>query len=174
MIHIIASLLASIVSLPSVADWLIRRATRTPYTHLDGYMNRYWLFNAYEKHDGVEVTPVPWLPSARLHHILRKDLDAHMHDHPWDARTIILRGGYVERRLDSCGREVTAWRMAGDTAEIRYGQYHTIDWVPEEGVWTMFITFRYRGTWGFLVNGKKVPWREYLSVEKHRLPDDTQ
>jgi len=24
-------------------DWLINRAKRTPYRHLDGYMNRYWL-----------------------------------------------------------------------------------------------------------------------------------
>ena len=29
------------------------------------------------------------------------------------------------------------------------------------GALTLFITGRYRGPWGFWVDGAKVPWREY-------------
>jgi hypothetical protein len=32
------------------------------------------------------------------------------------------------------------------------------------GATTLFITGKYRGTWGFLVDGVKVPWREYLGI----------
>lgn len=169
---------AFIVSRQVVADYLIGRATRTPYCHLDGYMNRYWLFNRYSeigKHDVIERR-FPRLPSARVHHILRRDSDRHMHDHPWNARTIILRGHYVERVPSDRDLElmeiVGGWsprgenvlRERGDTATINFGDYHSIDEVSEGGVWTLFFTWEYVGTWGFLVNGVKVPWREYLEA----------
>ncbi len=155
--------LARILSRPAVAGWLIRRAQRTPYTHMPGYMDRFWLFNDYRKRNDVEVTPISWLPSIRVHHIKREDLDAHPHDHPWDARTIILKGWYIERRWHPDGSE---WRqrIAGYTGQIRFGDFHTITAVPADGVWTLFITFGYRGTWGFLVDGAKVPWREYMAA----------
>lgn len=178
--HPLASLawrvVARIVSQPRIADWLIQRAMKTPYTHLPGYMNRYWLFNAYRKQDGQEITPIPWLPSIRIHHILRKDADRDMHDHPWDARSIILKGTYVERRLSERDFEMleavggytpkgeSIARLEGDTATLKFGEYHTITYVPKGGVWTLFITYGYKGTWGFLVGGKKVPWREYMAM----------
>lgn len=172
-------LVARIVAWRPIADWLIRRAMRTPYAHLPGYMMRYWLFNPYEKCNGQEVTPIRWLPSIRVHHILRRDFDRHKHDHPWDARTIILRGCYTEEKVDVYGHyagyrdickaeymetTVTSVRCAGDTAAIKFGEFHSITYVPPEGVWTLFITFGYKGTWGFLVDGVKVPWREYLEM----------
>lgn len=185
----IATLIARVLARPAVTDWLIRRAMRTPYTHItsaDGsrvYMRRYWLFNPYPA-DSSGKRPWWQFPiSIRLHQIMREDDDHDLHDHPWNARTFILRGGYVENRPSS--KEVMAtfraakphmsaeWanvtqllqvtkREAGDTAALRFGEYHRITEVSEGGVWTLFITGRYRGTWGFLVNGKKVPWREYL------------
>lgn len=43
---------ARILARPTVADWLIKRAHCTPYSHIKGadgsiYMERYWLFNPY-------------------------------------------------------------------------------------------------------------------------------
>lgn len=164
---------AWIVSRPRIADWLIQRAMRTPYTHLPGYMNRFWLFNAYEKRSGQEVTPIRWLPSVRVHHILRRDNDRHKHDHPWDARTIILKGYYIEDKIvgwtkdyegEYAEQTVRHTRFPGDTVPILFGDYHSVAEVPEGGVWTLFITFGYQGTWGFLVDGVKVPWREYMEM----------
>ena len=170
-------LLAFVVSRKPIADYLIGRATRTPYCHLDGYMNRYWLFNRYSEIGKHDITPqrFPRLPAVRIHHILRKDLDRNLHDHPWNARTIILRGHYVERRLSERDHEmmeaVGGWepqcelvtRRRGETAPVLFGEYHSIDEVSDHGVWTMFFTWEYAGTWGFLVGGKKVPYREYLA-----------
>jgi len=172
---VIWKIVAFIVSRRAIADWLIRRAMRTPYFHLEGYMRRWWLFNPYGGGSQGEADHADdnarhrrrwaWLPSIRVHHILREDLAAHPHDHPWDARTIILRGWYIERQAGVAPRV----RRRGDTGAINYGDYHHIERVSSGGVWTLFITWAYRGSWGFLVDGKKVPWREYEA--KHQRVD---
>lgn len=168
---------AFIVSRGLIADYLIGRSMRTPYFPLPRYMGRWWVFNAYDNDpdkpgtDRDAARKYPSLPSIRVHHILREDLANHPHDHPWDARTIILRGGYRERRSvrRSLGwTQVRHERKRGDTVPIRFGEYHHIEQVSEGGVWTLFFTWRYCGTWGFLVNGKKVPWRQYVAEHPER------
>lgn len=149
-------LLAIIVSWPPIARWIIQRARRTPYRHLDGYMHRWWLFNPYED-GGCYKKKHAWLPSIRVHHILREDRDQHMHDHPWDARTIILDGAYIEEMPDHM-----VGRQPGDTRAIRFGEYHRIVGVTKGGVYTLFFTWKYMGTWGFNVDGVKIPYTEYL------------
>ena len=167
-------LVALIVSQPRIADWLIARAQRTPYFHLPGYMERWWLFNAYPADHSLpdaergNAKTITWLPSIRIHHILREDRAAHHHDHPWNARTIILRGFYdevrFERGLDTLFEllPVARRRKRGDTARILFGEFHHIERVPPTGAWTLFITWSYGGSWGFNVAGQKVPWRDYL------------
>ncbi|MNO23667.1 hypothetical protein D3C76_134720 [compost metagenome] len=171
-------LLAAVLSRPAVAAWLIRRAQRTPYLHImsaDGsetYMGRWWLFNPYDR--DTHKPKYWWFPwSIRVHHILRPDDDRDLHDHPWHARTVILRGRYTEQRLadeelvglmkaPACA-QVTEFidRRAGDTATLRHGEYHRIDQVSPGGVFTLFVTSRWQGEWGFLVNGRKVDWKAY-------------
>lgn len=155
--------LAWALSRRSVVRHLVGRAMRTPYAHItsadgsDVYMLRWWLFNPY--HDTPGLRRFAWCPfSVRVHHIRRADQDRDLHDHPWNARTVILRGYYIETRED--GRAIR--RSRGDTATLKFGEYHRIDYVPPEGAITLFITWRYQGTWGFKVNGRKVPYRDYL------------
>jgi hypothetical protein len=167
------NLIAKILALPFVREWLIKRAKKTPYFHItsadgtDIYMERYWLFNPYGRDEQGNTLPakIKWLPSIRLHWIRREDRDRHLHDHPWDARTILLGGWYEEERLELNGR-VYYLRKAGQSAKLRYGQYHRIICISQGGVWTMFITWKYKGVWGFLVDGKKVPWKQYLKEHK--------
>lgn len=186
---------ANILSRPLVVDLLIKQATKTPYRHLasaDGqelYMARYWLLNPYDRE--TQQVKHRWLPwSARLHFIHRADQDPHLHDHPWNARTIILRGGYEEQRLltgedakEVYGHvRVPEWikrtsgetppqiceyktRLPGDTAPLKHGEFHKIESVEPGGAITLFITGKYRGPWGFLVDGVKVGWRKYLGLD---------
>ena len=162
-------LIAAVVARPAVADWLIRRAQCTPYSPIvkDGrlYMDRSWLFNAYPDtgESGADRRDWAFPISIRIHHIVLPDQDRDLHDHPWNARTIVLKGGYVEERRDGEFREHFV-RLAGDTATLKYGEYHRITSLATGGAWTMFITGRHRGTWGFMVDGSKVPWREYLGL----------
>lgn len=188
MLNLFWTLVARIVAMPRVADWLIRRAMKTPFNHLPSnddpsYMARYWLFNAYpESSQDRKRWSFPW--SIRLHHIKRPDAERDLHDHPWNARTIILRGGYIEQRLlkqDDPTRaealrraglptdtkaELTEYfsRFRGQTATIRHNEYHAITSLLDDrlGVWTMFISGPWLGDWGFLRNGTKVWWRTYL------------
>lgn len=162
--------LAQVLSTSAITEWLIARAKRTPYFHLRRtddtvYMERYWLFNPYPNMlEGKPRKHRAWLPSVRLHWIRDRDRDPHMHDHPWHARTVLLKGWYAERRLED-GEENFYWRKAGQSVPVRFNEFHRITDVPLEGVWTMFITWKYQGTWGFLVDGHKVPWKEYLDAE---------
>lgn len=160
-------LLAWVVSRPAIADYLIKKSQWTPYFHLPGYMKRWWLFNRYSEVGSMETIErkFKWLPSVRIHHILREDRAEHKHDHPWDARTIILKSGYVEVMED----DSEEFRGPGDTRAIKYGEYHHIRWVAPGGAYTMFITWKYVGTWGFLVDGKKVPWKQYLAEHPDRV-----
>lgn len=160
--------LARFLARPAVANWLIAYAMRTPYFHLPSdedpsYMARYWVFNPYDRETNVPR----WAPlfpfSIRVHHIKRADNERHMHDHPWNARTIILRGSYREARpgFHSFATHTQVLKP-GDTARLGFEQYHRITDVCPGGAWTLFISWRWRGVWGFLVDGVKVPWREYL------------
>lgn len=163
-------LLAWLVTREPVKQWLVLRAFRTPYTHIhaqgnpnDVYMARWWLFNPYSGslEGGSYVPTLKWCPiSIRVHHILRPDEDRDLHDHPWNARTVILAGWYDEEREGG----VNARRCVGDTASLAFGEYHRINDVSDGGVVTLFITGRKRGTWGFKVDGQKVPYRTYLGL----------
>ena len=87
-------IIAAIVSTERVGDWLIKRALRTPYTHImsvdgkDTYMGRWWLFNPYPASGEAKRFGWGWLPSVRIHHIMREDDDRHLHDHPGDLRQV--------------------------------------------------------------------------------------
>lgn len=177
--------IAWLCATPWIARLIIRRAMRTPYFHLDGYMERYWLvpyrsvvarkiewpdtqsLYGYSLTDGTGPVsvwrhPFAWLLqrfdiAIRVHHILRKDNAREPHDHPWNARTIILDGYYVEER-----GECMFSRVPGDTATLKFGEFHRIVFMPDVGVWTLFITGRKRGSWGFLMpDGTKIPHNEY-------------
>ncbi|MDX0622875.1 hypothetical protein GOD54_23535 [Sinorhizobium medicae] len=183
--------LAKLLARPRVTNWLVQRAYKTPYMHIlspdcqQVYMERYWLLNPYDRK--TQKARWSWLPfSIRLHHIHRADYDLHMHDHPWDARTIILQGWYEEKRPNPIyetkpgayahfdDEPAMIWfnRTPGDTAALKHGEYHQIAKVSNHGAVTVFITFKYQGMWGFLVNGVKVPWKKYLGLEEHQdLPD---
>lgn len=193
------NLIARTAARPAVANWLIRRAIKTPYLHLPSndnpsYMERFWVFNPYDR---VTNKPrwrfCPW--SIRIHHIKREDYDRDLHDHPWNARTIILKGWYTEKRLISLTDPAAAICLAdlaqftpvdkaiatehfcrnpGDTAKLGFGEYHSITDVADGGVWTLFISGPWRGVWGFLVDGHKVPWKTYLGIpEKGDISNET-
>lgn len=166
---------AKVVSHKPIADWLIARSKRTPYFHLEDYMHRWWVFNPYGgKRDDPTAdefkrheAKYPWLPSIRIHHILRADIADHPHDHPWEGRTIILKGWYTEQRHtiqpDGTTKFKSIRRRRGDTAHIGFGEYHHISKVSKGGVYTLFFTWEYLGGWGFWKDGKKVRWQDYVA-----------
>jgi hypothetical protein len=174
----IARLIGRTLRIPAVRDMVLRLADREPDFTIIGddgseYMRHYTLFNPIT----AGKRKYPFIPvTIRIHHILRADQDRHPHDHPWYARTWILDGWYVEGRQEYVDVPVddeplskqTVWyrRAAGDTARLGFQQYHRIAQVGDGGAWTLFAFGRYRGAWGFLVDGEKVPFREYAAMKE--------
>lgn len=168
-------------------DALIRRAMRSPYSHIDDYMARYWLVPYRDPDAGVGCGPVSffrrpiaWLIqrfgiAVRIHHIKRSDDDRAFHDHPWWYVTCILRGGY--REVTPCYESgmylgpVYKWIGEGRVLFRRAESWHRLEISDplKETAWTLFITGPKRQSWGFLVEpNHKIYWREYLKTRGKR------
>lgn len=152
--------------LTQLPERIIRRAMRTPYVHLAGYMERFWLFR-FGRCGGGQSGAYP-LIGARVHHILRSDDGRDFHDHPWPYLTIILRGGYWEVRpvlvdnvVSYC---VRTWHGPGSVLLRRAASWHRLELPEGQTAWTLFCTGPKVQHWGFLVGRRKVGWREYLGV----------
>lgn len=144
-----------------IVDRLIESAKKRPFTHLDGYMERYWL-----------VPPSKWLPfDIRIHKILRSDNDRHMHDHPWASLSWILRGKYHEempldqkqnpaldltrQRVRPMSEGCIAWRKATDRHMLK---------LYDGPVYSMFFMWTYQQKWGFYTPKGKVPHDQYHNI----------
>ncbi len=161
-----------------IREALIRRAVRTPYFDIPGYLLRFWLV-PYRRSDEPGCGPVsPWRRpiafglqlvdiAARIHAILRSDREHAPHSHPWAYLTVILFGGYWEERYDDDGMCISRrWHGPGSILWRPAGSWHRLDLPPGTTTWTLFITFKKQGSWFFNVNGVKVPWRDYLKEHK--------
>lgn len=158
----------------------IRRAVRTPYTHLRqangyGYMDRYWLFRLGKSGGGY-----PWI-GARIHYIQSSDDDRAFHDHPWPFITIILRGGYSELRPKTRGAPCNdaihtriggqyQWAtireyVAGAILRRKATDWHALQLPPGGEAVTLFIEFPKVQSWGFLWKGAKVYYRDFERME---------
>lgn len=165
--RILSMLGRAMASSPRILLAIERRGALTPYEDIIGpdgrlYMRRWWLLPRWcLKADGRGVLmPRAWMPfSIRLHHIVLPDSDRHLHDHPFDFRTFVLRGWYVEEDVFDIGRVLAA----GRTESRRAQDFHRIEAVSPGGVLTLFVMGRRINAWGFLVDGHKVGYREYLS-----------
>lgn len=152
--------------------WLliIKYAEHRPYYHLanfDGspYMSRWWLMPKWcleLKSEGI-YWPKSWLPFViRLHHIRSEDKDRDLHDHPADYRTLLIDGKYVEQDIFN----VLHFHAQGSSRSARAETFHKIINVSEGGVWTIFIMKNRHNSWGFLKDGFKIHWREYVDQKQ--------
>lgn len=173
---------------PERVDRLIDFAKKHPYSHLGDYMGRWWVFNPYHDKEGNPAERnwlMRQLVSARIHHIRRPDADRHLHDHPWHAQRIVLRGWYTEEvEEDSLTyHELTHDTLvkvtyntyydeprfertlfAGDTKPLKAGEFHRITEVSDGGVFTLFITGKWQKVWGFQLDDRTfVPHKEYFA-----------
>lgn len=142
-------------------DQLIEKAKQNPYFHLEGYMERYWLY-PFDENNSANI---------RIHHILRSDSDRHLHDHPWPSTSIILKGGYWEILPEDQNQDpaldeekrIRVWRAPGDVVTRAANTRHAIELPEGQTSWSMFIMGKYEQQWGFYLPEGKMYWREYLN-----------
>lgn len=102
------------------------------------------------------------LGSVFLHHILRADEDKHLHDHPWNFLTIVLKGGYVEILLRD-GEESARAMTPGQGARRMTTDFHKIEKLLAP-TWTLFFTGpRIHDPWGYHVTA-----RDWVDHETYR------
>jgi hypothetical protein len=123
-----------------VCNFLIRLAEKNPYSNIGEYMSRYWL------------VPYSWrLPFAiRIQHIKKPDSEKALHDHPWNFRTFVLKGYYIEENTFGGTRVITE----GSTYKRYAHEFHRIARVDKTGVWTLFITGKKYNSWGLWLKSK--------------------
>lgn len=157
-----------------LADKLIAYAQKTPYFHLPGYMRRWWVFRFWETGRVVHrsgAVSIYSLLSARIHHILRSDMDRALHDHPWWYITIILKGGYYEvtpvdgprprramkfntMRSGELKSYYRKWYGPGSIRFARAKQQHRLEIPKGATAWTLFIHGPKCREWGYQVPAK--------------------
>ena len=151
---------------------IIERAKLTPYFHLAGYMERFWVFchsvgrRFFDKY------------ACRVHHILRSDSDRDPHNHPWNFCSIILFGGYGEKRpiIEYDGEisgYIRTWYGPGSVLFRKAADFHMLELPEGKTTWTLVFTGPWKQVWGFLVRtpnsyekSEFVPWRLYEEMHK--------
>ncbi len=139
-------------------------------TERDLYLLRFWLTKPEGGDDGKFESG----DSLLLHYFARADDDAALHDHPWEFRTLILSGGYVEHLPPTSWSDLCIdgpeWdqrcelRMTGDMIVRKSLDLHCVGRIAPN-TWTMVRTGPRERDWGFHPPGKPwVNWREYLGV----------
>ena len=156
----------SIATRPCLIYCIQQYASKRPYSHLfhsDGspYMSRWWLMPKWMlgRDEFGEYFPHDWMPiKIRLHHIHTADYERDLHDHPADYRTLLIKGWYDEEDIFGDRQEF----YAGESRKARAETFHRIKFVGLGGTWTIFIMWKKRLRWGFLVDGHKIYWKDYF------------
>lgn len=165
----------------TMASALIEQSKATPYFHLEGYMERWWLQRPAGHGEQSDVSDRNQTGhAARVHHILRSDSDRAFHCHPWPSTSIILLGGYWELLpLDQAQHPCSdakyhrkLWREPGDVVQREATDRHRIILPEGQTAWSLFLMGDYEKSWFFhdAVRGK-VPWREYLGEESRSVTE---
>lgn len=128
------------------------RPDRLPDMELVGYLERWCLIP--RKRQG----------NIYLHHFLGPD-EPVMHDHPWDFKSIILSGGYIEALPTdpSMDGEGTLGRITGEVIQHKAEDLHYIKEVLPN-TWTLIITGAVRREWGFF-NGEWIHHDDFKGRE---------
>ncbi len=100
------------------------------------YLSRWWLVK------------IPWGGIA-LHRMGAPDPRATLHDHPFAFVSLVLRGGYVERRRDPLTLAVDEHRVVRRGRVMRRTDAHSIRELLRVPTWTLVLAGPHRRKWGF-------------------------
>ena len=111
------------------------------------YIHRWWVIPRNEQ------------ANVYLHRIMHSDDDRALHDHPWDNRSVILTGRYVEHTPDG-----SFMREAGSVVSRSAKDAHRLEILPGEHAITLFMTGPKLREWGFhCPNGWRL-WTDFVDA----------
>ncbi len=116
----------------------------------------------------------PWL-NIYIHGIYKEDEEAHLHDHPWNYLSIILRGYFSERTLNYeviTDQKQKEWKrrkieetVVGPSSFVfrKAETFHKIQKLHSKSVYTLFFTGKRKREWGYDVDGR---WIDHATYRK--------
>lgn len=111
------------------------------------------------------------LPEVFLHKFYASDSDRHLHNHPWEwAKSLILKGSYKEEKNFGVDKLI-ACHNPGDFNSISKYDYHRVTLCGDQPVVTLFVAGKRTQGWGFWVDGKHVPWQDYVVQHNNYVTD---
>lgn len=139
-----------------------------------------FLIKEIKSKDGVlhfrrwRIISTPWF-SIYIHGIYKADEDEHLHDHPWNYSSLVLKGFFSEKSMsydtieDARGKKwrnknveevvVGPWKLIKRKAET----FHKIVALHSDAVYTLFCIGKRRREWGYDVNGQ---WIDHATYRK--------
>lgn len=117
------------------------------------YMYRYHIFknkNEDDQQTGFNIF---------IHKIVQSD-GRHLHDHPWNYITVILKGGYKEYTPLGVYNQ-----SPGHVLFRRAKSLHRLELYHNEPCWTLFVRFKQKRKWGFIVNGQWIDCKTYHNAK---------
>lgn len=119
------------------------------------YLTRWWIIK----------TP---LGGVALHRMQGPDARDTLHDHPWTFLSVVLRGGYTERRLRPGDMTVDEQHIVTRCNLVRAGvDAHSIRALHRTPTWTLLIVGPVRRTWGFLEHITDISAWPHRPAEQH-------
>lgn len=106
----------------------------------------------------LRIVQTPWC-AIYLHRFDGPDPRPTLHDHPWNFTSVVLRGGYIERRLDPMTMEVNESHMVRRVNRVRARDSHSIMRLLRVPTWTLMLVGRRQRTWGYLEPETATEWR---------------
>lgn len=102
--------------------------------------------------------------SIYIHKIYKADKDIHLHSHPWNFFSLILKGGYVEHwRKDQNSGFTDKEFLSFGKADRNY--FHKIAKIIKGPVTTFFVTWGEAKNWYYMVDDKRIPHIQYRIIK---------
>lgn len=95
----------------------------------------------------LRIVQTPWC-ALYLHRMDTPDSRPTLHDHPWSFVSFVLRGGYVEQRLNLKTRAVER-KHRRRLNVMRRDDAHYIERLDRTPTWTLLFVGARRRTWGY-------------------------
>jgi len=106
-----------------------------------------------------QILKTPWF-SVWLHGIYAADEDKHLHNHPWDFKSMVLKGSYIEQtERGFVTQKPLKFNSRGGAS------FHKIHKLITPVVYTLFIATKQKREWGYLVNGEFVDNETYRKMK---------
>lgn len=85
--------------------------------------------------------------SIYIHHIYKADQDKHLHNHPWNYVSMVIKGSYLEQSVAGVNHI-----MPFSFNYAKRNRFHKILKLNDEKVISIFITGKRHKTWGYNVD----------------------